>query len=195
MNALEARGARSSVVVGARRWAWIPHALSFLRVVLVLAIYDAASRRDAPLFAVLVLGAVLTDILDGPLARHLGTASKFGANVDSAADFLFYLSLPAWVWMFKADVVWQLRYLLAAFAVLYGMVIVLSHIRFRAIGVHNRLSRTSGTVGVVGAFYVILWGIHWWVYLVMVSVLTADLAQRYGALLRANFGKPQNVLR
>lgn len=182
-------------MVGARTWAWVPHALSFLRVLLVLTIYVAASRRDAPLFAVLVLGAVLTDIMDGPIARHLGTASKFGANVDSAADFLFYLSLPAWTWMFKAELVWELRYLIAAFAVLYGMAIVLSHIRFRAIGVHNRLSRTSGTVGVVGTFYVILWDLEWWVFLVMVAVLTADLAQRYGALLRANFGKPQKVIR
>lgn len=195
MNELEARAARWVVVAGASRWGWIPHALSLLRVVLVVAIYFAAAREDAALFAVLVLGAVLTDILDGPIARHLGTASKFGANVDSAADFLFYLSLPAWVWMFKAEVVWQLRYLIAGFAVLYGVVIVLSHIRFRAIGVHNRLSRTSGTVGVVGTFYVILWGLEWWVYVLMVTVLTADLAQRYGALLRANFGKPQDVLR
>lgn len=182
-------------MAGAHPWGWVPHGLSLLRVLLVLAIYVAASREDVALFAVLVLGAVLTDILDGPLARHFGTASRFGANVDSAADFLFYLSLPAWTWMFRAEVVWRLRYLIAAFAVLYGVVIVLSHVRFRAIGVHNRLSRASGTVGVVGAFYVILWGIDWWVYLLMVAVLTADLAQRYGALLRANFGKPQDVIR
>jgi len=179
----------------ARRWGWLPHALSFLRVVLVLAIYVAAFRRDAPLFAVLVLGAVLTDILDGPLARHLGTASRLGANVDSAADFLFYLSLPAWTWMFRADVVQDLKYLIAAFGVLYAVVIVLSHIRFRAIGVHNRLSRTSGTIGVVGTFYTILWGLEWWVFVTIVGVLCADLAQRYGALLRANFGKPQDVIR
>ena len=193
MNAILSRSVERAVQ--ARRWGWVPHALSFLRVVLVLAIYVAAFRRDAPFFAVLVLGAVLTDILDGPLARHLGTASRFGANVDSAADFLFYLSLPAWTWMFRAEVVSDLRYLIAAFGVLYAAVIVLSHIRFRAIGVHNRLSRTSGTVGVVGTFYTILWGLEWWVFVTIVAVLCADLAQRYGALLRANFGKPQDVIR
>ncbi|HET6404690.1 MAG TPA: CDP-alcohol phosphatidyltransferase family protein [Candidatus Thermoplasmatota archaeon] len=176
-------------------WGWIPHALSFLRVLLVLSIYYAAYHRDAPLFAVLVMGAVLTDILDGPLARHLGTESRLGANVDSAADAIFYLSLPVWTWMFKADVVHQLRYLIAGFTVLYASVIVLSHIRFRAIGVHNRLSRASGTVGVAGAFYVILWGLEWWVYVVVVAMLAADLAQRFGALLRANFGKPQDIIR
>lgn len=179
----------------ASAWAWVPHALSFTRVLLVVATYAAALRQDAPLFAVLVLGAVLTDVLDGPIARHLGTASRFGANVDSAADFVFYLSLPVWTWMFKADVVWQLRYVIALFTVLYGAVIVLTQTKFGALGVHNRLSRTSGTIGVVGAFYTILWDLEAWVVVIVVTVLAADLAQRYGALLRANFGKAQNVVR
>lgn len=177
------------------RWAWAPHALSFLRVVFVGAIYSAALQKDAPLFALLVLLAVLTDILDGPLARHLGTAGKFGANVDSAADLLFYMSLPVWTFMFRPDVVWDLRYLIAGFATLYATANILSHLKFGALGVHNRLSRASGTIGVVGAFYTILWGLHWWVFVAIVATLAADLAQRYGALLRANFGKPQSVIR
>lgn len=192
---LEAARRASSGVAGRSRFGWVPHALSFLRVVLVFSIYGAAFARDKPLFAVLVLGAVLTDILDGPLARHLGTASRLGANVDSAADALFYLSLPIWAWIFAPEALWAQRYLIAAFAVLYGAVIVLTHVRFGALGVHNRLSRTSGTVGVVAAFYTILWGMTWWVIAAVVVVLSADLAQRYGALLRANFGKPQNVIR
>lgn len=179
----------------ASRWRWAPHALSFARVALVAGIYVAASRRDPALFALLVMGAVLTDILDGPLARHLGTAGRFGANVDSAADLLFYLSLPVWTWMFRPDVVIGHRYMIAILAVLYLAANVLSHAKFGALGVHNRLSRTSGTVGVVGTFYTILWGLEWWVYVTIVAVLCADLAQRYGALARANFGKPQNVIR
>lgn len=179
----------------ASRWGWVPHALSFLRVVLVAAIYVAAWQRDAPLFAVLVLGAVLTDVLDGPLARHLGTASRLGANVDSAADLLFYLSLPVWTFLFRPEVVVEQRYVIATFAVLYLAVNVLSHATFGALGVHNRLSRASGTVGVVGAFYTILWGLEPWLYATILAVLSADLAQRYAALLRANVGKPQDIVR
>lgn len=179
----------------ANRWRWAPHALSFARVALVAGIYGAATQGDEALFALLVLSAVLTDILDGPLARHLGTAGRLGANVDSAADLLFYLSLPVWTWMFRPDVVITHRYLIASLAVLYVAVNVLSHAKFGALGVHNRLSRTSGTVGVVGTFYTILWGLEAWVFVAIVGVLCADLAQRYGALARANFGKPQNVVR
>lgn len=178
-----------------RRWGWIPHTLSFLRVVLVASIYYAAIHGDKPLFAVLVLGAILTDILDGPIARYLGTASRFGANVDSAADLLFYVSLPVWTYLFIPQVIIDYRYAIATLGVLYLAVNVLSHFTFGALGVHNRLSRTSGTVGVIGAFYVILWGVEVWLAVGVIAVLCADLAQRYAALLRANFGKPQDIIR
>jgi phosphatidylglycerophosphate synthase len=176
------------------RWAWAPHALSFSRVIFVLGIYYAAIRRDEPLFAVLVLSAVLTDILDGPLARHLGTASKLGANVDSAADLMFYLSLPVWTWLFAPQVIIDHRYEIAVFGVLYLVANILNHRVFGALGVHNRLSRASGTVGVVGTFYVILWGANTVVHVLIVGMLAADVAQRYAALLRHNFGKSQDII-
>lgn len=159
-----------------------PHALSFARVVLVFVIYWAALRHDRPLFAVLVLLAVLTDILDGPLARATRSASRFGANVDSAADLLFYISLPAWAFMFDRALVLYNLPLVIAFAALYVVANVVSHWTFGALGVHNRLSRASGTMGVVFTFYSILWGIQVVMYYALVLVLAADLAHRYGLL-------------
>lgn len=163
---------------------YLPHALSLLRVVFVVATYYAAWRQDAPLFAILVLLAVLTDILDGPLARYLGTASRFGANVDSAADLLFYASLPAWAYLFRPQLVTTNLPIIVLFGVLYVAANFISQRVFGALGVHNRLSRTSGTVGVVIAFYGILWGLNPWLYVLGVGVFSADLAQRYGAIVR-----------
>lgn len=162
----------------------LPHLLSLTRVLLVLVIYYPAFRRDAPLFAVLVLLAVLTDILDGPLARHYGTANRFGANVDSASDLLFYLSLPAWAYLFQPELALAPKVLapILAFSVLYVVANVVSHKTFGALGVHNRLSRTSGTVGIVVTFYSILWGLNAVLYFGLIAVLSADLAQRYGAV-------------
>jgi len=60
-------------------------------------------------FWVLYLIAGLTDMLDGFLARRWGVESKFGARLDSLADFVFvlavgyklfpWLKLPATLWM------------------------------------------------------------------------------------------------
>ena len=41
--------------------------------------------------------AGLTDALDGWLARKTGTASPFGARLDSIADLLFYGILILWL--------------------------------------------------------------------------------------------------
>lgn len=162
----------------------LPHLLSFTRVLLVFAIYWPASRQDAPLFAVLVLLAVLTDILDGPIARHYGTASRFGANVDSASDLLFYVSLPVWAYLFQPDLARTPKVLapVLVFTTLYVAANVVSHRTFGALGVHNRLSRASGACGVLVTFYSILWGLNAWLYLGLLAVLSADLAQRYGAV-------------
>ena len=60
-------------------------------------------------FWVLYLIAGLTDMLDGFLARRWGVESKFGAGLDSLADFVFvlvvgyklfpWLKLPTALWM------------------------------------------------------------------------------------------------
>lgn len=56
----------------------------------------AATRADVDIPGlvpgVLVLGA-LTDALDGPLARHLGQATKLGAYADGEADLVLALAL------------------------------------------------------------------------------------------------------
>jgi CDP-diacylglycerol--glycerol-3-phosphate 3-phosphatidyltransferase len=161
----------------------IPHVLSFSRVLLVGITYWAAWERDRPLFAVLVLLAVLTDILDGPLARVSGTASRFGANVDSAADLLFFLSLPPWAYLFSPPIVLDHLPLIVTLTTLYVAAIGISHLTFGALGVHNRLSRTSGTAGVVFTFYTILWGLETFLLYGLVLIMAADLAQRYGGLI------------
>ena len=60
-------------------------------------------------FWVLYLIAGMTDMLDGFLARRWGVESKFGARLDSLADFVFvlavgyklfpWLKLPVALWM------------------------------------------------------------------------------------------------
>ena len=60
-------------------------------------------------FWVLYVIAGTTDMLDGFLARRWGVESKFGARLDSLADFVFvlavgyklfpWLNLPAALWM------------------------------------------------------------------------------------------------
>ena len=85
----------------------IPNILSASRIALCLPLL-LVDAMTLP-FWVLYLIAGLTDILDGFLARRWGVESKFGARLDSLADFVFvmaagyklfpWLKLPTALWM------------------------------------------------------------------------------------------------
>ena len=85
----------------------IPDLLSMSRIVLCLPLL-MVDAMTVP-FWVLYLIAGLTDMLDGFLARRWGVESKFGARLDSLADFVFvlvvgyklfpWLKLPTALWM------------------------------------------------------------------------------------------------
>ena len=103
------------------------------------------SLRSAGFLAVYTL-AGLTDTLDGWLARKTGTASDFGARLDSIADLLFFAvlffrispllwrELPVIVW-YAAAVILLVR--LAAFSVA-----AIRYRRFAAL--HTWLNKLTG---------------------------------------------------
>ena len=85
----------------------IPNILSASRIALCLPLL-LVDAMTVP-FWILYLIAGLTDILDGFLARRWGVEGKFGARLDSLADFVFvlaigyklfpWLKLPAALWI------------------------------------------------------------------------------------------------
>ena len=85
----------------------IPNILSASRIALCLPLL-LADAMTVP-FWVLYVIAGTTDMLDGFLARRWGVESKFGARLDSLADFIFvlavgyklfpWLKLPTALWM------------------------------------------------------------------------------------------------
>ena len=85
----------------------IPNILSVSRIILCLPLL-LVEEMTIP-FWVLYVIAGTTDMLDGFLARRWGVESKFGARLDSLADFVFvlavgyklfpWLKLPSTLWM------------------------------------------------------------------------------------------------
>lgn len=63
-------------------------------------------------FYILYLLCGLTDMIDGTIARKTNTASRFGARLDTIADFIFVVAalvkllpvmhLPKWLWIWIA---------------------------------------------------------------------------------------------
>ena len=85
----------------------IPNILSATRIALCLPLL-LVDAMTMPFWMLYVIAGT-TDMLDGFLARRWGVESKFGARLDSLADFVFvlavgyklfpWLKLPATLWM------------------------------------------------------------------------------------------------
>jgi CDP-diacylglycerol--glycerol-3-phosphate 3-phosphatidyltransferase len=85
----------------------IPNLLSASRIALCLPLLLVDSMT-VPFWALYVIAGI-TDMFDGFLARRWGMESRFGARLDSLADFVFviavgyklfpWLKLPAALWM------------------------------------------------------------------------------------------------
>ena len=85
----------------------IPNILSVSRIILCLPLL-LVEEMTIPFWVLYVIDGT-TDMLDGFLARRWGVESKFGARLDSLADFVFvlavgyklfpWLKLPATLWM------------------------------------------------------------------------------------------------
>jgi phosphatidylglycerophosphate synthase len=82
----------------------LPNLLSCFRLVLVpLLLTLAWSGCSRPFVGCLVV-SLLTDGVDGFLARRFNAASRLGAKLDSWADFATFLALPFCGWWLRPDV-------------------------------------------------------------------------------------------
>ncbi len=79
--------------------------LSILRIGLAPVLLVLALQGAAHAFTACLALALLTDIVDGKIARWLGQTSLLGARLDSWGDLLLYLSLPVCGVLLRPDFV------------------------------------------------------------------------------------------
>ncbi len=93
----------------------LPNILSFFRIVAAPFLLLAAWLHKPDLFFFLFGAMLISDALDGILARALNQTSELGARLDSYGDILTYLTTPLAVWWLFPDIVQaEKNYILAA---------------------------------------------------------------------------------
>jgi phosphatidylglycerophosphate synthase len=103
-----------------------PNIISATRIALTPAVLTSAMAGSKPWFVALVSASLLTDVLDGFLARRWNAFSDLGRKLDSAADYLTMITGLAGIAMLWPDIVrrelpWIVAALISFFAVIvYG---------------------------------------------------------------------------
>ena len=126
----------------------IPNILSVSRIVLGLPLL-LVEVMTMP-FWVLYVIAGMTDMLDGFLARRWGVEGKFGARLDSLADFVFVLAVgyKLFPWLKLSDELWMMIGLIALVKIINAIssYVVKHKIEF----LHTKANKLTGFLLFIG---------------------------------------------
>jgi phosphatidylglycerophosphate synthase len=148
----------------------IPNILSLYRILMFPVLLYFLWQGNRPLFVLLLAINLITDILDGYIARRFNMQTAIGARLDSWADVgsyvLAYLGIVQFEWPFLVEHKWGL----SLFGVLFLLSLGTAVIRFGGvIGVHLYSIKITGYLQ--GAFLMwLLWrGNAEWFYRLMIG--------------------------
>jgi CDP-diacylglycerol---glycerol-3-phosphate 3-phosphatidyltransferase len=107
------------------------------------------------LFLICFIVSLVSDVVDGQLARRLNLVSEFGARLDSWADLFTYIAVPIGACWLRPDLVTTEKVAFVALVVSYGLPVVVGFAKFRRLtSYHTLMARISACL--VGASAVIL---------------------------------------
>ena len=163
----------------------VPNALSLARLLAAPVLVVLALVHDERAFAVLLIAALATDVLDGWLARRLRLQSEIGAALDSAGDLTTLVAAAIGIACFHPDV-WR-GHRVAIGLVLGGWALVcaLALLRYRRLSsFHTYASKAAGYA--LGFFIAALFasGFVPWLFFLAVALSLASTAEELLLLWR-----------
>lgn len=139
----------------------IPNILSLYRILIFPFILWIIFSGNEKLFAVFITISLVSDFLDGFIARTFHLQTKIGAKLDSWADLGTYLLAFLAIYLFKWNEIRSHAWMLVVFAGIMAFSYLLVFVKFKGlIGLHTYMFKTTGYMQ--GAFIVslFLWGFY-----------------------------------
>jgi CDP-diacylglycerol--glycerol-3-phosphate 3-phosphatidyltransferase len=123
-----------------------PNALSAFSVACVPVLLSFAWHGAVIPFSIVFGLGLVSDVLDGALARRLGQETAFGALLDQWGDFALWISLPlaAW-WLWPEIIAREARYVILALACML-LPTSIAYLKYRAVPGYHTWSVKLGAV-------------------------------------------------
>jgi len=156
----------------------LPNLLSCLRIVLVPVLLMLAwTGRSETLLACIIL-SLLTDAIDGLLARRLNQTTELGARLDSWGDLLTCLALPLCGWWLRPEVVRQEALWLALGIGSYLAAVLAGILKYRRLtSYHTWAAKISAVLLGAAVLVFFAYGPGWLFRVVMPFVALANLEE------------------
>ena len=157
----------------------VPNLISVARLLTVPVLIVLAAQENRYAFGVLLVAALVSDILDGLLARALSLESQLGALLDSTADALLLPVAAYGVWVFHPDIVRTYRGAFALVLLLWLGEYLVAFWRYRRLSsFHTYLARAAAyAMGIfVGGLFVFGF-VPWLMWLAVVLAVCASVEE------------------
>ena len=148
----------------------IPNFLSLYRLLMFPYILYLGIAQQESLFAIFLTINLITDVLDGLIARCFNMQTELGARLDSIADLGTYIAAIAGIFLFKATDFYPYLGSFFVFIFLLALAPILSLIKFgRLPSLHLYSWKIGGYIQ--GAFFIVLFmfGFYPLFYYIMIS--------------------------
>jgi phosphatidylglycerophosphate synthase len=156
----------------------IPNIISGLRILSAPFLFALVYFGEREVFAWLLAAALISDIVDGVIARSFGFASELGAHLDSVGDILVFVAAAYGIVCFHPEVVSANRFAFVFVTVLWLGTNLTGLWRYgRLASFHTYLSRIAayGVGGFLGVLF--LWGLNIWLFWIAFFLITASTVE------------------
>ncbi|MEO6993784.1 MAG: CDP-alcohol phosphatidyltransferase family protein [Lacunisphaera sp.] len=111
----------------------------------VLLVLAWQGKEDA--FLACLIASLVSDIVDGQVARRFNLASALGARLDSWADLLTYASVPLATWWLRPDIVSNEKVFFYTAVASYAIPVAIGFMKFKQLtSYHTLMARISACV-------------------------------------------------
>ena len=133
----------------------LPNLITLCRIALAPVMLLLAWRGFEHTFLACLVASLVSDIVDGQIARRMNLTSEFGSRLDSWADILTCATLPLAAWWLRPDLVATERAAVLTAVASYAVPVIIGFIKFRSLtSYHTLMARISAYM--VGASVVIM---------------------------------------
>jgi CDP-diacylglycerol--glycerol-3-phosphate 3-phosphatidyltransferase len=169
----------------------IPNIISSYRVITFPVILVLALLGNVQWFVILLCINLVSDIIDGFIARRFNIVTRLGAAIDNLGDIGTYILALYGLFAFKWEPVKPHAWLLFLFLAVFVLSYIIALIRFKKIpGLHLYGAVITGYLQ--GAFFFVLfvWGFNLWFYFIAIGWGTLAYIEKIIVLLKADDIRP-----
>lgn len=163
----------------------LPNVLSFYRLIISPVILMFALTGNEKLFAIFICISLVSDILDGNIARIFKLQTRFGASLDNLADMctyaLAFIGIYIFKWVYIQPYAWVFYMFIGMMLISYAV----AFIRFQKVpGLHLFSVVSSGYAQGIFIFVLFAFGFYPWLFYTVAIWGTVAYIEKIFVLLR-----------